>query len=167
MEHCPREQMWTDINTKPKQGAVLFREFRAQMMGIEPDYNNAFYQNRIYVRPPDSPVGFNAPIRTGEPIMSPGRTMLPVPQTNSIASQECVGEQRTDGRLVLGSESPKKDRRVRFAGDMPTAEPTNQPGSTCANQNGVKQGGHTGVDNWPWPGGHSTWSSPTLFMVSY
>jgi len=31
----------------------------------------------------------------------------------------------------------------------------------------VKQGGHTGVDNWPWPGGHSTWSSPTLFMVSY
>jgi hypothetical protein len=31
----------------------------------------------------------------------------------------------------------------------------------------LKQGGHTGVDNWPWPGGHSTWSSPTLFMVSY
>ena len=30
-----------------------------------------------------------------------------------------------------------------------------------------KQGGHMGVDNWPWPGGHSTWSSPTLFMVSY
>ena len=23
------------------------------------------------------------------------------------------------------------------------------------------------VDNWPWPGGHSTSSSPTLFMVSY
>ena len=92
VEHCPREQMWTDINTKPKHGAVLYREFRAQMMGIEPDYNDAFYQNRIYVRPPDSPVRFHAPIPTGEPIMSPGRTMLPVPQTNGVASQECVGE---------------------------------------------------------------------------
>jgi len=37
-----------------------------------------------------------------------------------------VGERRTDGRLVLGSESPKKDRQVRFAVDMPIAEPTNQ-----------------------------------------
>ena len=37
-----------------------------------------------------------------------------------------VGERRTDGRLVLGSESPKKDRRVRFAVDMPTTEPTDQ-----------------------------------------
>jgi hypothetical protein len=31
----------------------------------------------------------------------------------------------------------------------------------------LKQGGHTVVDNWPWPGGHSTSSSPTLFMVGY
>jgi hypothetical protein len=31
----------------------------------------------------------------------------------------------------------------------------------------LKQGGHKGVDNWPWPGGHSTLSSPTLFMVDY
>ncbi len=37
-----------------------------------------------------------------------------------------VGKRRTDRRLVLGSESPKKDRRVRFAVDMPTAGPTNQ-----------------------------------------
>ena len=33
--------------------------------------------------------------------------------------------------------------------------------------NKLKQGGHTVVDNWPWPGGHSTSSSPTLFMVGY
>ena len=31
----------------------------------------------------------------------------------------------------------------------------------------IKQGGHTGVDDWPWPGGHSMQSSPTLFMVGY
>jgi hypothetical protein len=23
VEHCPIEQMWTDINTKPKQGAIF------------------------------------------------------------------------------------------------------------------------------------------------
>ena len=27
VEHCPTNQMWNDIKTKPKQGAV-FREFR-------------------------------------------------------------------------------------------------------------------------------------------
>ena len=27
IEHCPTEQMWTDINTKPKQG-VVFQAFR-------------------------------------------------------------------------------------------------------------------------------------------
>ena len=31
MEHFPTEQMWTDINTKPKQGAV-FRAFRGHVM---------------------------------------------------------------------------------------------------------------------------------------
>ena len=90
VEHCPTEQMWTDINTKPKQGAV-FREFRAQVMGIEPDYNDATYASRIYLRPPDHPVGFHAPEPTDKPIGSPGRTMLPVPKADSIASQECVG----------------------------------------------------------------------------
>ncbi len=33
IEHRPTEQMWMDINTKPKQGKV-FREFRGHMMGI-------------------------------------------------------------------------------------------------------------------------------------
>ena len=30
-EHCPTEQMWADINTKPKQGAA-FREFRGHVL---------------------------------------------------------------------------------------------------------------------------------------
>ena len=33
IKHCLTEQMWTDINTKPKQGAV-FRAFRGHVMGI-------------------------------------------------------------------------------------------------------------------------------------
>ena len=27
IEHCPTEQMWADINTKPKQGACRTRSF--------------------------------------------------------------------------------------------------------------------------------------------
>ncbi len=33
IEHFPTEQMWTDINTKPKQGLV-YRVFRGHVMGI-------------------------------------------------------------------------------------------------------------------------------------
>ena len=43
IEHCPTEQMWTDINKKPKQGAV-FRDFRGHVMGIPADYNDARMQ---------------------------------------------------------------------------------------------------------------------------
>jgi hypothetical protein len=42
IEHCPTEQMWTDVNTKPKQGSV-FREFWGHVMGIPADYNNNNY----------------------------------------------------------------------------------------------------------------------------
>ena len=102
------EQMWSDINTKPKQGAV-FREFRAQVMGIEPEYNDANYQNRIYICSPDHPVGFHAPKPTEKPIGSPGRMMLPVPTLDSIASQECVGEhenQPADGWVTEVATQP-------------------------------------------------------------
>ena len=36
IKHCPTEQMWTDKNTKPKQG-VVFRVFRGRVMGIPRD----------------------------------------------------------------------------------------------------------------------------------
>ncbi len=53
VEHCPTNQMWTDINTKPKQGAAL-QNFRAQVMGIKPDYCDAYYPTRIHVSPPET-----------------------------------------------------------------------------------------------------------------
>jgi hypothetical protein len=37
IEHCPTKQMWTDINTKPKQGFV-FCVFRGHVVGIPADY---------------------------------------------------------------------------------------------------------------------------------
>jgi hypothetical protein len=43
IEHCPTEQMRSDINTKPKQGRV-FRQFRGHLMGIPADYNDNDYQ---------------------------------------------------------------------------------------------------------------------------
>jgi hypothetical protein len=80
-------------------------------MGIEPEYNDANYENWIYVRPPDFPVRFHAPELTDKPIGSPGRTMLPVPKTDSVALQECVGEnpigERTDGPAAELAEQPE------------------------------------------------------------
>jgi hypothetical protein len=45
IEHCPTDQMWTDINTKPKQGAV-FRTFRGHVMGIPAAYNDKCYLSK-------------------------------------------------------------------------------------------------------------------------
>jgi len=124
IEHCPTEQMWTEINTKPKQGAV-FRAFRGQVMGIPTVYNDASFATRCNFRPP---------IWVPEPV-----SMLPIPR-DLVAAKECVGERATNKEVGLGSESPTKDRQevglgsesptkdrwVWFAVDMPTAEPTRQ-----------------------------------------
>ena len=109
VEHCPTEQMWTDINTKPKQGAV-FREFRGQVMGVFGDYVDSVVKHSIYLRPPDSPVGYKPREPSGKPTMSPAPTMLPVPR-DSVASQECVEEnpigERTDGPVTELAEKPE------------------------------------------------------------
>ena len=90
VEHCPTDQMRTDINTKPKQGAV-FRQFRGQVMGISGDYVDSVFEHSIYLRPPESLVEYEPRDPTSEPIMVTDRTMLPVPK-DSVASQECVGD---------------------------------------------------------------------------
>jgi hypothetical protein len=127
VEHCPTEQMWTDINTKPKQGAV-FREFRGEVMGISGDYVDSVFEHSIYLRPPDSPVGYEPREPTGEPTMSPKpreptreptmspkQTMLPTPRI-SVASQECVEEnpigERADGQ---GTELVAKPELARYS----------------------------------------------------
>ena len=76
IEHCPTDQMWTDINKKPKQGAV-FRDFRGHVMGIPADYNDASFATRCNFRPPNW---------ISEPV-----SMLPIPK-DRVAMQECVGE---------------------------------------------------------------------------
>jgi hypothetical protein len=50
VEHCPTEQMWTDVNTKPKQGAG-FCKFRGHMMGIPTEYNDADYIDKVPLMP--------------------------------------------------------------------------------------------------------------------
>ncbi len=72
IEHCPTEQMWTDINTKPKQGAV-FWAFRGHVMGIPADYNGASFVTRCNFRPPNW---------VPEPV-----SMLPIPR-DWVAAQE-------------------------------------------------------------------------------
>jgi hypothetical protein len=126
IEHCPTEQMWTDINTKPKQGAV-FRAFRGHVMGIPTDYNNTSFATMCNFRPSTW---------VPKPV-----SMLPITR-NRVAAKECVEERVTNKEVGLGSESPTKDRqevglgsesptkdrRVRFAIDMPPQnQPNNQP----------------------------------------
>ncbi len=69
IEHCPAGQMWTDINTKPKQG-VVYRVFRGHMMGIPADYKDSDYVGKVPI--------------------SPAVLMLPLTK-EQLASQECVG----------------------------------------------------------------------------
>ncbi len=76
IEHCPTEQMWTDINTKPKQGLV-FRVFHGHVMGIPADYKDSDYEGKV-------------------PLM-PVVSMLPLTK-EQLALQECVGE-RMNGAL--------------------------------------------------------------------
>ena len=82
LEHCPTGQMWTDINTKPKQGAV-YCEFRGHVMGIPADYNDKDYAGTVPSTPPVS-------------------LMLPVPKAMK-ASQECVG-----GAQILTVDRPSE-----------------------------------------------------------
>jgi hypothetical protein len=70
IEHCPTEQMWTDINTKPKQG-LAYRVFRGHVMGIPADYKDSDYAGKVP--------------------LSPEVSMLPMTKAQ-LASQECVGE---------------------------------------------------------------------------
>ncbi len=43
IEHRPTDQMWIDINLKPKQGQ-LFRQFCSKLMGVPEDYNDDDYK---------------------------------------------------------------------------------------------------------------------------
>ncbi len=52
IDHCPTEQMWMDINTKPKQGAV-FWAFRGHVIGIPADFNDASFATKCNFRPPN------------------------------------------------------------------------------------------------------------------
>jgi hypothetical protein len=61
--------MWTDINTKPKQG-IVYCVFRGQVMGIPADYKDSNYASKVPV--------------------SPAVSLLPLTK-EQLALQECVG----------------------------------------------------------------------------
>jgi hypothetical protein len=71
-------------------------------MGISGDYVDSTFEHSIYLRPPDSPVGYEPQDLMPEPSTSLSRSMLPVPK-DSIASQECVEENQigepADGKV--------------------------------------------------------------------
>jgi hypothetical protein len=78
-------------------------------MGIHADYNDASFATMCNFRPPTW-------------VPEPAVLMLPIPR-DRVAAKECVEERVTNKEV---DQNPTKDRRVRFAVDMPTTEPTNQ-----------------------------------------
>jgi hypothetical protein len=76
VEHCPMDQMWTDINTKPKQGSV-FHEFRGQIMCIPSNYNDDECKAPCHTRPADQP--------------TPIRLMVPLPRTEHLLPANILG----------------------------------------------------------------------------
>jgi hypothetical protein len=103
--------MWTDINTKPKQGTV-FQAFRGHVTGIPAEYNDASFATRCNFRPPNW---------VPEPV-----SMLPIPR-DWIAAQECVGD-NAKGPIPTAARQAAK---IWFAVDVeayaePTAGPTKQ-----------------------------------------
>jgi hypothetical protein len=93
IEHCPTDQMWTDINTKSKQGAI-YRAFRGHVMGIPANYVDKDWEGKVRSTPPVS-------------------SMLPVPKEPK-ALQECVGGSQKEGKLPVklsvGTENLTDDR---------------------------------------------------------
>ena len=86
IEHCPTGQMWSGINTKPKQG-LLYCVFRGHVMGIPADYQDSDYVGKVP--------------------LSPKVLMLPLTK-EQLASQECVGESEitlTEGRPSVTSSA--------------------------------------------------------------
>jgi hypothetical protein len=85
--------MWTDINTKPKQGLV-FRVFSGHVMGIPADYKDLDYEGKVPLTP---------------------QIMLMLPLTKEqLALQECVGGKRvTNKEVEIWDQSLTKDRGVK------------------------------------------------------
>jgi hypothetical protein len=69
IKHCRTEQMWRDINTKPKQGLV-FCVFRGHNMGIPVEYRDADYKGKMPLMP---------------------KMLMPPLTKEQLALQECVG----------------------------------------------------------------------------
>jgi hypothetical protein len=72
--------MWTDFNTKPKQGATC-REFRSHMMDIPVDYYDITFKAICYNQPPEN--------------IAPINRILSIPKDKKVL-QECVGGQQSD-----------------------------------------------------------------------
>ena len=89
--------MWTNINTKPKQGLV-YCVFRGHVMGIPADYKDSDYAGKVP--------------------LSPKVSMLPLTK-EQLASQKCVGESEitlTEGRLSVVSSA----KGLTLADDRPS-----------------------------------------------
>jgi hypothetical protein len=90
LEHCPTEEMWADVNTKPRQGKG-FALFRSKLIGIEVDYNDERHTKDWAVT-----VAEKERVKAAEDAKKAAKKSAPVlpvkPAPMTVASpQECVG----------------------------------------------------------------------------
>jgi hypothetical protein len=108
--HCPTEEMWADVLTKPLQGRS-FRLMRSKLMNCSVDYED---QEVLEEKSPKMSVVNEGKARSTKPKPVTGRVRQQAP---TQALQECVGRPRlsvaTDRRLV---GLPRIQDRVRKIG---------------------------------------------------
>jgi hypothetical protein len=118
--------MWTDINTKPKQGAV-FLAIRGHVMGIPADYNDASFATKCNFRPPSW---------VSKPV-----SMLSIPR-DQVAAQECVGKRVTNKGVEIWDQNPYEGHTgsvcCRQGGTSDCRANQTWCTSSCTNQDGER-----------------------------
>jgi hypothetical protein len=133
IENYPTGHMWTDINTKPKQG-IVYRVFRRHVMGIPADYKDSDYAGKV----PVSPVVLMLPLTkeqlasqecvggdakfVGDNAKRPEKTPIPLTHASGNA---CISRHSVH---TLATDRPKK--RAQLAVDMAVHAPPDEPQQT-------------------------------------
>ena len=118
VEHCPTEEMWADINTKPRQGKS-WCEFRAKLMGIDVAYNDREEGIKRLERD-----RIKKEEQRLKELASPKETAKAKTMTMMASPQECVGgdanKENADprGRSTASSKNTSLARLTRLHGRL-------------------------------------------------
>jgi hypothetical protein len=109
LQHCPTEEMWADMNTKPRQGKSWCL-FRSKLMGIDIDYNDDLEGQRREERDRK----LKEEQERLEKLASSSKTAKT--KTMRMASpQECVGEHANKENVMPRGTSSARRKNTSLA----------------------------------------------------